>query len=135
MIHVCILSHLFKILIVVIHISMILKEEAKQHIEEIFTNNINISTVIARARRRTHELIWPQMKITYNKIEKTKAASFSCAINMFTKSCVKLHVVRSGTYGECGYRIRKLRVSTNCGLPTITEISQCRYNHQSQWNG
>ena len=85
--------------------------------------------------RRTHELIWPQMKITYNKIEKTKAASFSCAINMFTKSCVKLHVVRSGTYGECGYRIRKLRVSTNCGLPTITEISQCRCNHQSQWNG
>ena len=44
---------------------------------------------------------------------------------MFTKSCVKLHVRSGGgTYGECGYRIRKLRVSANCGLPTITEIPQ-----------
>ena len=55
-------------------------KKAKKCIEAIFTNNINIFAVIASRDAyyiHTHihhvdELIWPQMKITSNKIEKTK---------------------------------------------------------------
>ena len=49
----------------------------------------------------TYELIWPQMKITSNKIEKTKR--FSCAITVYVhcKSCVKLHVQRGFISSWC----------------------------------